>query len=199
MDMFFVYIFMTRGHKSSLEIIWIQQNTAITFRWHLFLSEKISRGAFASRRSGSFFLPSDAQKTAAANIVDPRLVTASKKRTSDPNQSSRLCVRNDIVIGVSVYSWITHRSPPRTLLYTFIRLAPSRFSLCLSFFRSSSLCHSFDNDYGRLSTQRLLRHPLIPARERVWQRFSRVAFESRRELDRKRRARRETRARTSWE
>lgn len=144
-----------------------------------------------------FVLPNDAQKTAAANIVDPRLVTASKKRTSDPNQSSRLCVRNDIVIGVSVYSWTTHRFPAHLVIR--VHLAPS---LSFSLFPRSlvpSLYYSFDNDYGRLSTQRLLRHPLILVRERVWQRFSRVAFESRRELDRKRRTWRETLARTSWE
>lgn len=133
--MFFVYIFITRERKSSLKIIRIQQNTVITFRW-LFLSEKISPGAFASRRTGSYVLSSDAQKTAAANIVDPRLVTASKKRTSDPNQSSRLCVRNDIVIGVSVYSWITHPESfsPRAPCYT--RYTTRTVSFSLSFFRS---------------------------------------------------------------
>jgi len=101
--------------------------------WHIFFSHRISLGILASRRTGFFVPPYGARKTAASNIVDPRLVTVNKKRTGDPNQSSRLCVFNDVVIGFSVHSWATRCTPlPRAPCYTRTSYGPHRLSRTLS-------------------------------------------------------------------
>lgn len=167
--LFYMCRFIIKGYKSSLDYMNYCHCSNIFFFWH-----RISLGILASRRTGLFAPPYSARKIAASNIVDPRLVTV--KHTGDPNQSSRLCVRNDVVIGVSVHSWaIRCTVPPRASRY--IRHTARTVSRS----HAPSLYYSFDNDYGRLSTRRLLRHPLVSARERVWQRFSRVSLEPRRE------------------
>ena len=132
----------------------------------------------------------------ASNIVDPRLVTVNKKHTADPNRhpSRHGCAYVMTSLSASLYTLEPYIAP-LSRASCYIR----HTARAVSRSHAPSLYYSFDNDYGRLSTRRLLRHPLVPARERVWQRFSRVSLEPRIELDRRRRARRGTRARISWE
>lgn len=76
-------------------------NIVIVFKTYFF-SQDFFLGAATHQ---PFPFPSySTRKIATCNIVDPRLVTVNKKPTGDANQSSCQCVRNDVVIGVSVHS-----------------------------------------------------------------------------------------------